>query len=153
LDNSVQVVDLDQRKVVRTIALGPTCEPSVARRGEAIFFDARRSLDQWYSCHTCHYEGGTSSVPTDTTNDGTPFTFKTVLPLYNLNETGPWTWHGWQTDLQAAMRKSLTETMLGPPPAEGDAEALLAYLDSLEEPPNPFRGKDGSLSAAAERGR
>jgi len=43
--------------------------------------------------------------------------------------------------------------MLGPKPTEEDADALLAYLQSLELPPNPFRGKDGSLSAAAERGR
>lgn len=153
LDNSVQVVDLAERKVARTLPLGGATVPSLVRRGEALFYDARRSLDQWYSCHTCHYEGGTNSVPTDTTNDGTPFTFKTVLPLHNLRETGPWTWHGWQTDLNLAMKKSLTETMLGPPPAEGDAEALLAYLDSLKLPPNPFVGKDGSLPAAAQRGK
>ncbi len=153
LDNSVQVVDLAERKLVRTLPLGGAAEPSLTRQGEAIFYDARRSLDQWYSCHTCHYEGGTNSVPTDTTNDGTAFTFKTVLPLYNLTETGPWTWHGWQTDLNAAMHKSLTETMLGPKPAEGDADALLAFLQSLELPPNPFLNEDGSLSAAAERGK
>lgn len=153
LGNSVQVVDIADRKVARTISLGGAAEPSLARRGETIFYDARRSLDQWYSCHTCHYEGGTTSVPTDTTNDGTAFTFKTVLPLYHLHETGPWTWHGWQTDLQAAMKKSLTETMLGPQPTDDDASAMLAYLQSLELPPNPFRAKDGSLSRAAERGK
>ena len=31
--------------------------------------------------------------------------------------------------------------------------ALLAYLDSLEAPPNPFRNKDGSLSVSATRGQ
>jgi len=149
----VQVVDLAERKLARTIPLGGPKEMSLARRGEAVFYDARRSLDQWYSCHTCHYEGGSNCVPTDTLNDGSPFTFKTVLPLYHLHETGPWTWHGWQTDLTAAMKKSLGETMLGPPPTDDDAAALLAYLQSLESPPSPFREKNGSLSAAAERGR
>jgi DNA-binding beta-propeller fold protein YncE len=153
LDNAVQVVDLDARKLVHTIPLGGANESSLARRGETIFYDARRSLDQWYSCHTCHYEGGTNSVPTDTLNDGSPFTLKTVLPLYNLHETGPWTWHGWQTDLSGAMKKSLQDTMLGPAPTDNDAAALLAYLSSMEPPPNPFRRKDGSLSAAAERGK
>jgi DNA-binding beta-propeller fold protein YncE/mono/diheme cytochrome c family protein len=153
LDNSVQVVDVIERRLVRTIALGGPAEQSLARQGEAIFYDARRSLDQWYSCHTCHYEGGTTSVPTDTTNDGSAFTFKTVLPLHNLHETGPWTWHGWQTDLPAAMRKSLSETMLGPKPTEEDAVAMLGYLQSLELPPNPFRAKDGALSPAARRGK
>jgi YVTN family beta-propeller protein len=153
LDNSVQVVDLAERKVARTIPLGGPAEPSLSRKGEAIFFDGRRSLDQWYSCHTCHYEGGTTSVTTDTTNDGSAFTFKTVLSLYNLHETSPWTWHGWQTDLRAGMRKSLTETMLGPQPTEEDVDAMLAFFQSLEEPPNPFRSKDGSLSEAAQRGK
>jgi YVTN family beta-propeller protein len=153
LDNAVQVVDLTARKVTRTIPLGSATKSSLARRGEAIFYDARRSLDQWYSCHTCHYEGGTNSVPTDTLNDGSPFTLKTVLPLYRLHETGPWTWHGWQTDLTAAVKKSLQDTMLGPPPTDDDAAALLAYLNSMDPPPNPFRNKDGSLTAAAERGK
>jgi YVTN family beta-propeller protein len=153
LDNSVQLVDLEARKVTRTISLGGPAEPLLARRGETIFYDARRSLDQWYSCHTCHYEGGTNSVAMDTLNDGSPFTLKTVLPLYNLHETGPWTWHGWQTDLHAAMKKSLTDTMLGPPPTADDAAALLAYLQSMETPPNPYHGAGESLSAAAQRGK
>src|SRR5690606_10757132 len=60
--NGVQVVGLKERKVLRTIALGGPREPSLARKGEAIFHDGRRSLDQWYSCHSCHYEGHTNAV-------------------------------------------------------------------------------------------
>jgi YVTN family beta-propeller protein len=153
LDNSVQVVDLAERAIARTIPLGGPPEPSLARKGEAIFLDARRSLDQWYSCQTCHYAGGTNSVPMDTLNDGSTYTFKTVPPLYDLHETAPWTWHGWQTDLPAAMKKSLTETMLGPRPSDDDVTAILAYFHSLERPPNPFRNRDGSLAPAAERGK
>ncbi|MBC7817570.1 MAG: c-type cytochrome [Planctomycetaceae bacterium] len=153
LCNAIQVVDLSDRKVVRTLPLGGPAEPTLARRGEAIFYDARRSLDQWYSCHTCHYDGGTTSVTTDTTNDGTNFTFKTVLPLHHLADTGPWTWHGWQTDLQAAMKKSLTETMLGPQPSDDDGKAILAYLQTLEAAPNPFRSANSRASAAMERGK
>jgi cytochrome c peroxidase len=89
----------------------------------------------------------------DTTNDGSNATFKTVLPLYRLPETGPWTWHGWQDDLNAAMNKSLTETMLGPEPQAEDAAALLAYFAALQPPPNPHRPPDGSLSSAATRGQ
>jgi len=153
LDNSVQVVDIEQRRLVRSIPLGSAREPSLARRGEAIFFDGRRSLDQWYSCHSCHYDGGTNSVVMDTSNDNTSFTFKTVLPLYNVDKTAPWTWHGWQKDLRAAMAKSITSTMLGPEPTPSDVEALIAYLQQLTPPPNPYHGHDDSLNASAERGR
>lgn len=153
LDNSVQVVDLKAKEVVKTLELGGPKQPSLARKGEAIFYDAGRSLDQWYSCHTCHYEGGSNAERMDTWNDGTPNTFKTVLSLYNLHETGPWTWHGWQKDLHDAMRSSLTTTMQGPEPTEEDVDALLAYLKSMELPPNPFRQPDGGLSEAAQRGK
>jgi DNA-binding beta-propeller fold protein YncE len=153
LDNSVQVVDLASRRLVRRIFLGGPAEPSLARRGEAIFYDARRSLDQWYSCHTCHYEGGSNSVPMDTLNDGSPFTSKTVLPLYAVHETGPWTWHGWQQNFSAALRKSLTETMQGLPPTEEDLTALDAFLRTLEVPPSPWREAAGGLSPAAQRGQ
>ncbi len=153
LDNSVQLVDIDHRRIVQTIPLGGSEQPSSERQGEAIFYDARRSLDQWYSCHSCHYDGGTSAVTIDTLNDGTSFTFKTVTPLWNVHETGPWTWHGWQEHLDDAMRKSMTSTMLGPEPSDEDVAALLAYLKTRKSPPNPHRQPDGSLTEAAQRGK
>jgi YVTN family beta-propeller protein len=152
LANSVQVVDVPGRKVARTIDLGGPREPSLARKGEAIFYDGRRSLDQWYSCHSCHYEGHTNATSMDTRNDGSNGTFKTVLSLRNVTHTGPWTWHGWQKDLNAAMVKSITDTMLGKRPSDDDVKALIAYLETLRVPPNPYRNPDGSLSAAAQRG-
>ena len=153
LKNAVQIVDLRSRQLSGEIELGGPRQPSLARLGEAIFYDGRRSLDQWYSCHTCHYEGGTNAVAMDTHNDGSENTFKTVPSLVNVPETGPWTWHGWQTSLHDAMRKSMTETMLGPPPNLEDTRELVAYLTTLEAAPNPFHLSDGRLSAAAERGR
>ena len=153
LRNSVQVVDLDSRRVTGEVELGGPKESSLARRGMEIFHDGRRSLDQWYSCHSCHQHGGGNSRPMDTLNDGTEMTLKTVLPLYDVSMTGPWTWHGWQNNLEDAMHKSLTSTMLGTAPSEQDTRALLAYLDSLEAPPNPFRNPDGTLSDAALRGK
>jgi DNA-binding beta-propeller fold protein YncE len=153
LNSSVQIVDLKSRTLKRELPLGAAAEPSLARQGETIFFDARRSLDQWYSCATCHVDGGTNSIQMDTLNDGTPFTSKTVLPLYHLADTGPWTWHGWQKDLSAGMRKSLIDTMHGPEPNDHDVQAMLAYVRELKPPPNPFASKDGKLTPAQERGR
>jgi 6-phosphogluconolactonase (cycloisomerase 2 family) len=154
--NSVQTVDLESRSVVQTISLGGPNEPSLARRGEAIFHDARRSLDQWYSCASCHYEGGINAMTMDTRNDGSDRTFKTVTALYEADKTGPWTWHGWQKDFSAAMKKSLQDTMLGPQPTDDDVIALQAYLSQLTPPPNPYAAliaKDPQFAAAVERGR
>ncbi len=154
--NCVQTVDLARRGVVATIDLGGAAEPSLARRGQEIFLDARHSLDQWYSCHSCHYDAGPNATVMDTRNDGSDRTFKTVPALYNVTHTGPWTWHGWQRDLGAAMRKSITETMLGPPPSADDVEALLTYCSELRPPPNPFAAraaKDAAAKATVARGR
>ena len=130
-----------------------TEQEQLVRRGEAIFHDARRSLDQWYSCHTCHWEGGGNTVTFDTLNDGSVGSYKTVLPLWQLAATGPWTWHGWQTDLPTAVKKSMIDSMQAPEPSPADVAALTAFLAGLEPPPSPFRLADGSLSAAAERGK
>ena len=153
LTNEVQIVDIVERKVVNAISLGGPAELGLARRGEAIFYDGQRSLDQWYSCHSCHYDGGANAVVMDTRNDGSAFSFKTVPSLVDVTKTAPWTWHGWQEDLADAMHKSLEETMLGPEPREEDIVALIAYLDTLRRPPNPYLTAEGGLDPAAERGR
>jgi len=152
LANSVQIVNLEKRAIDRTIELGGSAAPSLARRGEAIFYDGARSLDQWYSCHSCHYDGGGNAVTMDTMNDGSYGTFKTVPSLYNVTRTAPWTWHGWQADLDASFRKSLTETMLGPTPTDDDVKALVAYFDQMQPAPNPHRKSNGELTEAAQRG-
>lgn len=151
--NCVQVVSVASRRLERTIELGPASTPSLARRGEAIFHDANRSTDGWYSCHSCHYEGGTNAVTMDTKNDGSFGTYKMVLSLRNLAQTGPWFWHGWETDLHRALGRSMAETMQGPPPSDDEIAAVAAYLAELPPSPNSRRAADGTLSPAAERGR
>ncbi len=151
--NAVQVVSPQERKVVRTIALGGPSHPSLARKGEAIFYDGQRSLDQWYSCASCHYEGHTNAIGIDTRNDGRFGNFKMVLSLRNTPQTGPYFWHGWEKSLAEATRKSLNDSMLGPTPKDEDVQALLAYFATLKYPPNPYRNPDGSLTKAAQRGK
>ncbi len=148
LANAIQVVNLAERRVERTLALGGPEEPSLARRGEAIFYDAQRSADGWYSCHSCHYEGDTNAITMDTKNDGSFGTYKMVLSLRNASHTGPWFWHGWQKDFNAALRKSLTDTMHGPPPSDDDVQALEAFLEAL---PAPLI-RTASPTAACRRG-
>lgn len=153
LQDAIQVVDIESRAVGEPIRLGAMPERTLAHRGMEVFYDGRRSLDQWYSCHTCHYNGGINSRAMDTGNDGSNNTFKTVLPLERVHETPPWTWHGWQTDIENAMVRSFTNTMQGPDIPPGDVQAILEYLKTLDVPPSPYRLADGSLSEAAERGR
>jgi len=160
LADAVQVVDAKSAKLVRTIPLGGPKTLSPARRGEIVFHDAVHSFNQWYSCNTCHSDGHTNGLDFDTLNDGRQdlSTFhlrsrKKVPTLRRVTKTKPWTWHGWQTGLDSAMVESFTKSMQGPKPKQEDVEALVAYLDTLEYPKNPFREPGGGLTPAAERGR
>jgi YVTN family beta-propeller protein len=159
LADAIQVVDAEAAKLVRTIALGGPKTVSLARRGEMVFHDATRSFNQWYSCNTCHSDGHTNGMDFDTLNDGRQdlSTFhvrsrKKVPTLRRVTHTKPWTWHGWQDNLDDAMVESFTKSMQGPRPAKDDVKALVAYLDTLEYPRNPYRQPDGGLTPAAKRG-
>jgi len=151
--NSIQVVDIESRSILDEIKLGSTPSADSARQGAALFYDGTKSLDQWYSCHSCHYNGGVNARTMDTWNDGSKLTNKTVLPLYNLYQTNPWTWHGWQTDLKDAMKKSFTVTMQGEGVSEEEAVQVVEFLSALKRPVNPYRKSDGSLTAAALKGK
>jgi hypothetical protein len=152
--NAVQILDVRTKKVTRTISLGGPKTPSLARKGEMIFHDADRSLANWFSCATCHPGGHTSGQVFDTENDGNFDTDKLAPSLRGVTQTAPWTWHGWQKSLPAAMHKSLESTLQTEQDVtDEDVEALLAYLATLEHRPSPHRNPDGTLSGAAKRGR
>jgi YVTN family beta-propeller protein len=160
LADSVQVIDVEAAKVTRSIELGGPKELSRVRRGEVLFHAAERSLNQWYSCNTCHSDGHTSGLDFDTLNDGRQDlstahlkSRKKAPSLRRVTRTGPWTWHGWQTKLEDAMVESFTKSMQGKRPADDEVEALVAYLETLDYPRNPNRAQDGGISPAAERGR
>jgi YVTN family beta-propeller protein len=159
LSDAIQVVDAESATVVRVIGLGGPSEPSLARRGEILFHEAERSFNQWYSCNTCHSDGHTNGLDFDTLNDGRQDlsarhqrSRKKVPTLRRVAFTRPWTWHGWQQSLDDATVESFTKSMQGKRPTPDESKALVAFLETLDYPPNPYREPDGSLSPAAQRG-
>src|SRR5262249_14781736 len=146
--DALQVVDAKAGEVVRTVALGGPKKTPPERQGEALFYDAKRSHNHWFSCHTCHVEGHTCGLNFDTLNDDSYGNPKLTPTLRRVTHTGPWTWHGWQTDLSAAVEKSYTQTMFGPKPTADEVAAVVAFLGTLDHPPNPHR-PGGRRRAAA----
>jgi YVTN family beta-propeller protein len=160
LTDAVQVVDAESAQLVKSIPLGGPKTLSLVRRGEILFHAGERSHNQWYSCNTCHSDGHTSGLEFDTLNDGRQDlsnahkrSRKKVPTLRRVTKTKPWTWHGWQTSLDDSMVESFTKSMQGTKPKTEDVKALIAYLDTLEYPKNPFRTPDGGLTPAAQRGQ
>ena len=149
--DAVQIVDLSAGRVVRTIPLGGPREPSPARRGEALFYDAGRSHHRWMSCATCHVDGHTNGQNFDTLNDDSYGNPKVTPTLHGVTRTGPWTWHGWQTDLGTAVEKSYTETLFGPKPTADQVRDVVAFLGTLDHPPRPAVAKE--KQELVERGR
>ncbi len=145
--DAIQVVDVGKGTILRTIPLGSPEKLAPARKGEALFYDARRAHHHWFSCHTCHVDGHTCCLNFDTLNDGCYGTPKMTPSLHNVTKTGPWTWHGWQKDLGAAVSHSLTKTMFGPEPTKAEVADMLAFLETLTPPPNPT-----PLGPEAQRG-
>ena len=160
LSDSVQAIDPETATVRDTIALGSPAQISLVRRGEVLFHDATRSFNQWYSCNTCHSDGGhTNGLDFDTMNDGWHDystshirSRKKVPTLRRTAFTKPWTWHGWQDSLESATVESFTKSMQGPSPSTDEVKAMVAYLSSLDFPTNPNRALDGALTPQAKRG-
>ncbi len=159
LADSVQLVDFDSGRVGKTIPLGGPVETSLVRKGEALFHDAARSSNQWYSCNSCHSDGHTNGLDFDTLNDGwqdlstTHLRSRKKVPtLRRVARTAPWTWHGWQKGLDDAMVESFTKSMQGKRPSADDVKAIVAYIGTLDYPRNPFRDHDDRPSPSAKRG-
>jgi YVTN family beta-propeller protein len=133
--DSVSVVDVPGRKVAGEVSLGTIPELSPAQEGERLFYDARLSLEGWFSCHSCHTDGHTNGQLNDNLGDGSFGAPKRVLSLRGVKDTGPWAWNGTMDDLGAQVRKSIRTTMNGDRPTDEQVRALEAFLRTL--PPVP----------------
>ena len=84
------------------LTLGETPDPGPVERGEQLFFSARLSHANWFSCHSCHVDGHTNGGRSDTFGDDTRGAPKRVLSLLGVRETGPWGWNGKKATLPSS---------------------------------------------------
>ena len=89
LDDTVSVVDIATGQHLATIAWGPRRELTAAERGESLFYSAKLSHDGWMSCHSCHTDGHTNNLSSDTLGDGSYGAPKRVPSLFGVAATGP----------------------------------------------------------------
>jgi DNA-binding beta-propeller fold protein YncE len=137
----------------KTISLGPQPELTAAERGERLFFDASLSHDKWMSCHSCHTDGQSTDLSSDTLGDGSYGSPKRIPALSGVGETGPWGWSGSFQELSEQVRQSAETTMRGKSITESQVQDLTEYLKTL---PAIFAAESSpseSELAAIERGR
>ncbi|GIW98875.1 MAG: hypothetical protein KatS3mg111_2208 [Pirellulaceae bacterium] len=146
--DTVSLIDLPAGQV-RHIALGPLRPPTLAERGEQLFYDATLSHDGWMSCHSCHTDGHTCGLLNDNFSDGSFGTPKRVLSLLGQRFTSPFAWNGSVPHLAAQVRQSVKSTMAGDRELEDlQVSALVAFLDSLPVPPSVRAARQGGGAAA-----
>lgn len=155
-DDSVSIIGIDDANVIKNISLGEMDSLTLTDRGEMLFYDASLSLDNWYSCHSCHTDGHTSGEKNDNLGDSSFGAPKRILSLLGVRDTGPWAWDGHQKNLTDQIRKSIAVTMQGAEQkrdTEENATALAAFLYSLDAPPSLSAARRVSDESAIARGQ
>ncbi|WP_406695997.1 cytochrome c peroxidase [Singulisphaera sp. Ch08] len=151
LDDTVSVFEMKTGKRLAQIPLGPSREPSLAERGERLFYDARLSRGGWMSCQSCHTDGHSNGLNVDTVGDGGYGAPKRVPSLFGTSQTGPWGWTGRNDRLDEQVHQSTVTTVQGVWPTESEVAEISAFLQTLSLPRIPPVAP--SKAASAQRGQ
>ena len=152
-DDSVSVIDLQQRKETWRVSLGEGPELKLVDHGERLFFDASLSHDSWLSCQSCHSEGHTNGMLSDNFSDQSFGAPKRVLSLLGRSETLPLAWHGHVQTFEAQVRNSIEQTMQSSfKPSEEQVSAIVAYVKQLPAPPALDVARECIDEVAVQRG-
>jgi cytochrome c peroxidase len=138
-DDSLTLISLsgEAPAVETTIPLGTLRPFTLEEQGEQTFYDARVSLDGWYSCHSCHTDGHTNGLLSDTFGDEDRGAPKKVVTLRGVAHSGPWAWNGSKTSMQDQIKTSLIISMQTQLPTEElPIDSLAAYLQTLPSVPS-----------------
>ncbi len=169
LDGSEALEPLDEAVTVEAEPLPPE-----VLRGARLFDDSadpRLSRDGYIACAHCHLDGLDDHRTWDFTDRGEGLRNTIDLSGRRGEAHGPIHWSGnfdeledFENDLRHAFRGTglmsdadfaAHEDPLGAPKRglSDDLDALAAYVRTLPMRRSPHRGEDGTLDAAAERGR
>ena len=139
-----------QVKWIRLAAPGAETKPAQVRWGELLFHDARNCFQSWQSCSSCHPDARADGLNWDLLNDGfgNP---KNVRTMVNAHRTPPAMSLAVRGTAEDAVRAGLKNILFAVRP-EAEAEAIDAYLKSLQPVPSPWL-VDGRLNDSARRGQ
>jgi YVTN family beta-propeller protein len=132
-----------------SLALGPQQPLTEIRKGEMFFNDADLCFQHWQSCASCHPDARADGLNWDLLNDGMGNPKQTKSMLLS-HKTPPVMVSGIRPDAQTAVRAGIRYIQFAVRPDE-DADAIDAYLTSLDPVPSPYL-KNGKLTRAAKRG-
>jgi len=140
-----------QGKITQTIALGPQPPLDDVRQGEMFFHSSKVCFQGWQSCATCHPDGRTDGLAWDLMNDGLGNP-KNAKSLLLAAETPPMMAQGVRDTVEVATASGY-KYILFHMPTDEEMAATCAYLRAMKPARSPYVTRDGTLSAAAKRGK
>ncbi len=133
------------------LVLNPEYTETIERKGERIFNDASHCFQGWQSCNGCHPgDARTDGMNWDLLNDGIG-NAKNCKSLLLSHPTPPAMITGIRADAETAVRAGFKHIQFAEV-SEEDAQAVDAYLKSLQPLPSPYL-VNGELSDKAQRGK
>lgn len=155
LEDRIDFVSLEAGKVQGSVLLSEERLLSPQEEGERQFYNGNLSHDRWYSCHSCHPGGHTTSLRADTQGDGSFGAPKRTLTLLGTRLTDRWAWNGSMQNLRDQVLKSLDTTMQKEHYTQQQASALVDFLHTLPPPPplRPAKSLSKTEQKQLERGR
>jgi len=153
LDDSVRVIDAATFEVAATILLGGPAQTTQIRWGEKLFHSADITYAHEFSCRSCHPDGHINGLTFDIEADGLgihPVDNRTLRAIF---DTPPFKWEGTNPTIhrQCGPRLAVFFTRLDPYTPDA-LDALVRYICTIEQPPNPHRRADG-LTLQQRRGK
>ena len=137
---NISVLDAQTGAQTDLIPLGEAKEPTLWRRGEMLFNDARICQQNYYSCASCHQEDGTmDGLNWDLINDGKGNP-KNAKSLHDALDTPPVMWSGVRANMFAGVAAG--QRFLGFIPNEENHKALLEFIGYPNRAPNPYANED-----------
>jgi YVTN family beta-propeller protein len=157
LGNDIAVLDPTTLKILKRIDLGPTKRRDVDLLGRYLFNTASIVKGEQFSCNSCHPDGGMDGISWKFVHVQDPLGKEIDRNVKGLRghiaDAGPYRWSGHEASLDQFIAEEIPGLLQGPKPSPREVKAISSYVESLPLPPNPFRTQDGSLTAAAVRGK
>jgi len=124
-----------RRDAANSFPLGAGGEMTAERHGKMLFHDAKMCFQQWQSCVSCHPDARADGLNWDLLNDGigNPKNTKSLLLSH---QTPPVMSRGVRDRAETAVRAGMKYIQFTVRPEE-DAEAIDAFLKSMEPAPAP----------------
>ncbi|HMF20141.1 MAG TPA: c-type cytochrome [Gemmataceae bacterium] len=145
LSDSLTLIDTERLTVLRHIDLGGP-RPDEARRGEILFHSAKHTVQQQFSCASCHPGGGSDGLAWDTSDKGTGEHLNS-RDLHGVRDTRPFGWKG-ESETLANRVKNTMRHVHKHKISDKDANAVAAFLQTLD-PCRPLPHKKSDEPAIA----